>query len=182
MDSSDKRPLLIIGKSRNPHCFRGVQQLPTPYTNNKNAWMTSDIFRNWLFDFERDMAKKNCFIALIVDNCAAHPKDSANNLPHIKLVFLPPNVTSLIQPCDMGIIRNLMANYRRKIVIVSSLAKSLTLLDAIHILKSAWEDLKHSSIMNCFAKAGFLPYCPDQMDLDEPPDGISAEEFHTLWI
>ena len=53
--------------------------------------MTSDIFHNWLLDFERDMAKKNRFIALIVDNCVAHPKDSADNLPHIKLVFLPPN-------------------------------------------------------------------------------------------
>ena len=34
MDSSDKHPLLIIRKSRNPRCFRGVHQLPTPYTNN----------------------------------------------------------------------------------------------------------------------------------------------------
>ena len=106
MDGSDQRPLLIIRKSKNPRCFRGVQQLPTSYTNNKSAWMTSSIFHNWLVDLERDMAKKNRFIALIVDNCAAHPKDSADNLPHIKLIFLPPNVTSLIQPCDMGIIRN----------------------------------------------------------------------------
>ena len=111
MDSSDQRPLLIIRNSRNPRCFRGVQQLPTSYTNNKSAWMTSSIFHNWLVDLERDMAKKNHFIALIVDNCAAHPKDSPDNLPHIKLIFLPPNVTSLIQPCDMGIIRNLKANY-----------------------------------------------------------------------
>lgn len=34
--------------------------------------------------------------------------------------------------------------------------------------------------MNCFAKAGFLPSYPDKMDLDEPPDGISAEEFHAF--
>ena len=39
MDCSDKRPLLIIGKSKNPRCFRGVQQLPTSYNNNTNAWM-----------------------------------------------------------------------------------------------------------------------------------------------
>ena len=32
MDNSDKRPLLIIGRSRNPRCFREVQQLSTPYT------------------------------------------------------------------------------------------------------------------------------------------------------
>ena len=27
MDDSDKCPLLIIGKSRNPRCLRGIQQL-----------------------------------------------------------------------------------------------------------------------------------------------------------
>ena len=84
-------------------------------------------------------------------------------------------------------------NYRRKLVsriithidsgcdvTVSGLAKSLTLLDATHVLKSAWEDVKQSSIINCFAKAGFLRSCPDQLDLDKPPDRISAEEFHAL--
>ena len=61
--------------------------------------MTSELFRKWLVDFERDIAKNDRFIALIVDNCTAHPKYSADDLPHIRLVFLPPNVTSVIQPC-----------------------------------------------------------------------------------
>ena len=169
MDGSDKRPLLIVGKSWQPRWFRGVQQLPLPYSNNKNAWMTGDLFRTWLADFEQDMAKKNRFIVVVVDHCAAYPKDSADNLPHIKLVFLPPNVTSVIQPCDMGIIRNLKANYRRKIVsrivtcidssstvTVSSLVKSITLLDSMHMLKVASQDVKESSIVNCFSKVGFI--------------------------
>ena len=37
MDGSDKCPLLIVGKSRQPQYFRGVQQLPLPYSNNKNV-------------------------------------------------------------------------------------------------------------------------------------------------
>ena len=88
MDGSDDCPLLIIGNSRNPRCFRSVQQLPSPYTSNTNVWMTGDIFHNWLVEFERDVAKKNCYIALVV-NCSAHQKDSADDLPHIRLVFLP---------------------------------------------------------------------------------------------
>ena len=51
------RDKLSGSKSKNPRCFRGVQQLPLPYTNNKNAWMTGDLFRKWLVDFEKDMAK-----------------------------------------------------------------------------------------------------------------------------
>ena len=67
MDGSDKCPLLIVGKSWQPRWFRGVQQLLLPYSNNKNAWMTGDLFRTWLADFERDMAKKNRFIVVVVD-------------------------------------------------------------------------------------------------------------------
>ena len=62
----------------------------------------ASIFRQWLVEFNRDMTKENRHVALVVDNCAAHPKDSGDELSHIKLFFLPPNVTSLIQPCDMG--------------------------------------------------------------------------------
>ena len=72
-------------------------------------------------------------------------------------------------------------------VTVSSLAKSITLLDAMHMLKSAWEDVRESSIVNCFAKAGFAtPSHSEDDDVDlamdelEPPDGISAEDFHVF--
>ena len=104
MDGTDKRPLLIIGKAKQPRCFRGISSLPLPYTFNKNSWMTGPIFRDWLQEFNKGMEKQKRKIALVLDNCAAHPKDAADDLQNIKLVFLPPNVTSLIQPCDMGII------------------------------------------------------------------------------
>ena len=41
MTGTEKCPLLIIGKSKVPRCFRGVRQLPTDYDANKTAWMTS---------------------------------------------------------------------------------------------------------------------------------------------
>ena len=31
IDGSDKRPFLVIGKSKEPRCFRGLPRLPTPY-------------------------------------------------------------------------------------------------------------------------------------------------------
>lgn len=80
--------------------------------------MSSDIFHKWLIDLERKMAKTNRFVVLIVDDCSTHIIDSADvrNLSHIKLVFLPPDVASLIQPYDMEIIKNVKANYMKKIV------------------------------------------------------------------
>ena len=113
MDGTDKRPLFIIGKSKQPRCFRGIPQLPVPYTSSVNAWMTASIFRQWLVEFNRDMTKENHHVALVVDNCAAHPKDGADGLSRF---FLLPNVTSVIQPCDMGINRNLKAMYCKSII------------------------------------------------------------------
>ena len=41
MDGSDKLEPLVIGKSANPRCFRGIRSVPLPYEANKSAWMTS---------------------------------------------------------------------------------------------------------------------------------------------
>jgi hypothetical protein len=193
MDGSDKRPLLIIGKSKQPRCFRGIAHLPLPYTHNKNAWMTSTIFHDWLVALEKDMATQKRNIALVIDNCAAHPKTAADELRHVKLVFLPPNVTSLIQPCDMGIIQNLKIFYRKKMVqrtiteidsttsnvSASVLARTTNLLDAMHMLKVAWQDVKQMSITNCFKKAGFYICTVDPPVEPEPlPEGLSEDEFN----
>jgi len=35
MSGTEKIPILIIGKSANPRCFKNVKTLPTQYTSNK---------------------------------------------------------------------------------------------------------------------------------------------------
>ncbi|CAG2196328.1 unnamed protein product [Mytilus edulis] len=55
MTSTDKHQLLIIGKSEDTRCFRGKKSLPVIYKNNKNSWMTSEIFKEWLKDLNKDM-------------------------------------------------------------------------------------------------------------------------------
>jgi hypothetical protein len=48
-----KWKLLFIGKSANPLCFKGINMdsLPGLYCANKNAWMTSEIFKKWLMSW-----------------------------------------------------------------------------------------------------------------------------------
>ena len=116
MTGSDKRRLLVIVKSNDPHCFRGLKNLPVIYRNNKNSWMTAEIFTEWLQTFISDMLRENRNIMLLADNCSAHPQSAADRLSNIRLTFLPPNTTSIIQPCDQGIIRNLKTYYRAQIV------------------------------------------------------------------
>ena len=39
----EKRDLLVIGKSKNLRCFKGIGSFPVDYYSNANAWMTSVI-------------------------------------------------------------------------------------------------------------------------------------------
>ena len=120
MSGTDKLPMFVIGKSQNAPCFKNVKSLPTEYVANKKAWMTSEIFTNWLHQIDKKMIKKKRSIVMIVDNCPAHPH--VKGLKSMKLVFLPPNTTSVTQPMDQGVIRNLKLHYR-KLVIPKKLAQ-----------------------------------------------------------
>ena len=43
---SEKRDLLVTGKSKNPPCFKGVRSLPVDYYSNAIAWMIRVIFND----------------------------------------------------------------------------------------------------------------------------------------
>lgn len=45
-DGSNKVTPFVIGKSKNPRCFKGFKN-PLVYDYSKNAWMTSRIFVDW---------------------------------------------------------------------------------------------------------------------------------------
>lgn len=189
MTGTDKRKLLVIGKSRDPRSFCGKKSLPVTYKSSKNAWMTGDIFREWLQEFNRDMVRQRRKVLLLVDKCSAHPTEAAVGLSNVRMEFLPENMMPMIQPCGMGIIRNLKVLYRtgvvRKLVedidsvsTATDLARKLTMLDAIHLLSKAWKNVKMITIVNCYRKTGFLP---EEVEAEEEivvPDGMTREEFY----
>jgi hypothetical protein len=72
--------------------------------------MTSDIFQQYVSKWNNELRRKNRKILLLVDNCPEHPH--IQDLSNIKLVFLPPNATSILQPMDMGIIKSFKGYFR----------------------------------------------------------------------
>ena len=181
MDGTEKYPLLTIGKFLKPRCFRGITCLPTEYDANHNAWMTSVLFERWLRKWDSNLTLSGRKIALVIDNCSAHPHVS--DLESIELVFLPPNTTSAIQPCDQGVIKTLKTYYRKSMVksLIAAISEGLTiaefkisLLDALQMIRKAWDSITSSTIANCFRKAGFIvPAAPsDEQRLSEPCDEV----------
>lgn len=110
MNGTEKREILVIGKSKKPRCFKNVAKLPVRYAYNNKSWMTGAIFEKELMQWDHELEKQKRRILLLVDNCPAHPK--IQNLQNITLAFLPPNSTSVLQPMDQGVIRSLKAFYR----------------------------------------------------------------------
>ncbi|XP_054710184.1 tigger transposable element-derived protein 4-like, partial [Uloborus diversus] len=161
MSGTEKLPLLVIGKAKKPRCFNSVKSLPVDYTSNSKAWMSSEVFNSWLKKIDNKFISAGRKIVMFIDNCPAHPKAAANNLTAIKLEFLPPNTTSIMQPMDQGIIKNLKVHYRKRVVlkILQCLEENsvpcITLLDSLRELRKAWSDVTQQTIVNCFKKAGF---------------------------
>lgn len=179
MTGTDKLPLLIIGKSAKPRCFKNVKTLPTKYESNHKAWMTSEIFTNWLAKLDKTIQNQNRKICMIVDNCPAHPK--VKGLKAIELTFLPPNTTSHTQPMDQGVIKNLKTHYRKQVILRQLQAADkkeelqITILDALRQLRQSWSMVTPTTIANCFSHANFKPADNDTVDVsdsDEPDDNI----------
>lgn len=191
-DGSEKLKPLVIGKAMKPRCFKGVKSFPTDYRANKKAWMTTELFNNWLLTVNGDMKRRKRKILLFLDNCTVH--NSPPTLSNVELYFFPPNTTSQLQPLDQGIIHNFKTFYRKEIVklVLESLDKQLTanitVLIAILLIDKAWRAVTPLTILNCFKKSGFLKEnhenLPKLMDDVEPVietlgdiSGVSFSDF-----
>lgn len=176
MDGSEKLPPLVIGKSKKPRAFKRLhanEKLPVTYNNNKTAWMTTELFVEWLKGIDRQMMLQKRQILMLLDNCPSHPHNV--RLQNVKLLYLPPNATSVCQPLDQGIIQNFKLKYRGAVLrqIVNQLetndAWKIDVLDAILLIRRAWDSVTASCITNCFRKSGFMQGTTE-VEIEEIPD------------
>uniref|UniRef100_H3AP49 DDE-1 domain-containing protein n=1 Tax=Latimeria chalumnae TaxID=7897 RepID=H3AP49_LATCH len=159
LDSSDKLKLLVIGKSQKSRCFKNVKSLPVDYKANTQAWVTSDIFSEWVKKFDRKMECQKRKVLLFIDNCPAHP--TIATLMATTVIVLPPNSTSKLQPVDQGVIKSFKQNYRclllKHIIACFELREDaeINLLQGIGFAHHSWRKVTMRCISSCFASAGF---------------------------
>ena len=108
-------PPIVIWKSNNPRCFKGVKKesLPVRYYSQAKCWMTGEILSDILSYLNQKLRSKGRSDLLFMDNAGCHPSDMADKYSNIKVLFLPPNTTSKLQPLDLGIIQNFKLHYRK---------------------------------------------------------------------
>ncbi|XP_029637971.1 tigger transposable element-derived protein 4-like [Octopus sinensis] len=180
-DGSEK-DLHIVGKHPKPACFDRVQKLPLSYYSNQKSWMTNDIWKTILWEMNQKFQAQNRKIILFVDSAACH-RCANNTTPAIRVVYLPKS-THFIQPCRQGIIKSLKTHYRRHInrrmlttfengVATQEFTRSISVLDAMFMLKRAMVLVTHRTIRNGFLISGF-PFESDETAWSE--QGVKDEE------
>ena len=169
-----KLPPHVIGKAKRPRCFKGVNMelLPVHYSGQKNAWMDSNLFREWFHNhfvpFVRESLLalgQECKAVLVLDNCSAHPDESELVSDDGKIIakFLPANVTSLIQPMDQGVIETFKRSYKKKLLRGAIIAddqgdsiidfiKSINMSKVIQFVSESWDEVSATTLRKLWNK------------------------------
>ena len=93
--------------------------------------------------------------------------------------FLPPNTTTVLQPCDAGIIHSFKCHYKRLFVqnridayddMQDGIAEQLAnynIYDALQNSAEAWSMVSSQTISNCWKKTGILSPNDEDKDMFE---------------
>ena len=181
---------IVIWKSKLPRCFKGLRNPSRTgnvhYFSNSKSWMTSEIFETVLSKLNRKLVFENRKVILFLDNATCHPESLDDHFFNIKIVFLPKNTTSRLQPLDAGIIRNFKVKYRKSLVkyvlsrinnnaSAAEIVQDVNILMTIRWVQRAWKDFTPSTVKRCFEKCRF------REGDDELMEGVAVdEEFSAL--
>ena len=158
---------IVIWRSKNPRCFRlasAADKLEkVMYFADKKSWMQVEIMEKILTTLNNQMIKEKRNVVLFLDNATVHPPSLIDKFSNIKIIFLPKNTTSRLQPLDAGIIQSFKSKYRKRLMrhvlarinedlLASEIAKEIDVLQAIEWVAKAWDDVTAKTIKNCFAK------------------------------
>jgi AcrR family transcriptional regulator len=166
---------VVIGSAKNPRCFKYDHPV-LPYFNQKKAWNDTVNYRKWWCEVFLPRVREWTSepVALIIDGFSGHDMNCFDPLKQVTVFKFPPNVTSIYQPLDQGIIATLKAGYKSRVLaglvgtienfdLLQTLADQLPagcaglkygrpphIADAIHLLKESWRDISPTVIDACW--------------------------------
>src|SRR5581483_9901570 len=169
-------------KYKTPRVMRNLnyKNLPVHYFWNKKAWMQVSIFNEVLLILNEKIKQKRRKIVLLIDNAPVHLilDETQEKLDSIVVKFLPPNITTKLQPCDAGIIHSFKCHYKRLFIqnridaydnLQDSIVEKLADYDIFEALQNsaeAWSMVSSQTISNCWKKTGILPQ-RDEIEEDD---------------
>ena len=160
---------IVIWKSENPRCLKWFDKslLPVEYYSQSKSWMSGEILESVLTKLNHRLASTSRKVLLLMDNAGCHPEDLKDKFSNIKIIFLPANTTSRLQPLDLGIIQSFKVHYRQMLLqyvlaridqwdSATDVVKTVNILVAIRWVALAWVEVNSETILKCLRKAGIL--------------------------
>ena len=121
-----------------------------------------------LTKWNRRLSSCSRSVVLLMDNAGCHPHE-------LKVIFLPPNTTSHLQPLDLEVhYRKLLLRFVLSMIdqtddTASQVVKSVSVLNAIRWVAEAWDSVKSETIMKCFRITGTSFSVVSRLYEDEDP-------------
>eukprot|EP00061_Rhincodon_typus_P018691 g47972.t1 len=129
-------------------------------------------------------------ILRIRDNAPSHPPTIGELSANIKVLFLPRNTTSLLQPIDQGVIAPFKAYYLRRTFkrliaateghknSVLQFWKSVNIKNAIDIIVEAWGDVSKDCLRAVWEK--LLPDIFQDFEIFDPSEELPRIKEHCV--
>ncbi|XP_042203517.1 tigger transposable element-derived protein 1-like [Homarus americanus] len=186
---------LLIHRSARPCPFKNISMLTLPvhWRANKKGWITQTIFEEWFMThFRTEMknycAKKNITfkVILLLDNCTGHPTNLNDLQSEIKVIYLPPQTTSLLQPMDQEVMSTFKLLYLdltfeaihkaidedKELTVQQYWRNKFNILHGVRFIGKAWAAIGETCLLNGWCK--LLP--------DTAPDFLGFEQDHLTWV
>lgn len=199
LDGSEKMKPLVVGRYNNYNSFRNYFPLETAeghsraslgekmaekfeisYHSNRKAWLTSNLFHNWLARWDKRLVAYDRKIWIILDDSCSHRLVNLH-LQNINLVYTSAN--SRFLPFNWGVLEEFKTRYRiqqyRALIelqqrleqstgrrtLISFEQSKLTMSNAFKFIKQAWDDIPVDAIKANWKSSGLLP--PEYVQLNE---------------
>ncbi|EJS44284.1 pdc2p [Saccharomyces arboricola H-6] len=213
LDGSEKLKPVVVGKYDSYRSFRNyfpnepkdpvsqsmlgtkmAKKFDISYHSNRKAWLTSNLFHNWLVRWDKRLVAVNRKIWIVLDDSCCHRIINLR-LQNIKLVYTSSN--SKFLPFNWGVWDEFKTRYRiqqyqalidlqnrisknmqnkskpeqsecipdNKKCLITFEQSQLTMSNAFKFIKKAWDDIPVDAIKANWKSSGLLP--PQMIRLNE---------------
>uniref|UniRef100_A0A2D4Q5L4 HTH CENPB-type domain-containing protein n=2 Tax=Micrurus TaxID=8634 RepID=A0A2D4Q5L4_MICSU len=173
------KPLLVY-HSDNPRPFKRhnvmKSKLAVMWRSNTKAWVTRQFFTEWVREVfaprvKEYLAEQNLPLKclLLMDNAPAHPpaleEDLVDDCSFIKVKFLPPNTTPILQPMDQQVISNFKKLYTKalfrkcfevtndtQLTLREFWKEHFNILNCVNLIDTAWCKVTHRTLYSAWQK------------------------------
>ncbi|CAG61619.1 uncharacterized protein GVI51_K09889 [Nakaseomyces glabratus] len=200
LDGSEKIKPMVVGRYNSYKSFRNyfpsepidpvsqsmlgqkmAEKFNVTYHSNRKSWLTSNLFHNWLAQWDKRLGAYNRKIWIVLDDSCSHRIVNVH-LKNINLVYTSAN--SRFLPFNWGVLDEFKTRYRiqqyqalielqrrlesklkSKEILISFEQSQLTMSNAFKFISRAWSDIPVDTIKANWKSSGLLPN--DMIKLNE---------------